>query len=543
MADRRINYRVTTDSRQAQQQFDRLDNKVKTIGTNLRNVAGMFGVAFGATALFRFVKGSIDLFNKQEQAEKKLEVALGRTSQALLDHASALQKQTTFGDESIIEAQALIGAFVKEEEAIKRLTEATLDLAVAKGMDLVAAADLVSKTVGSSTNALSRYGIQVEGAVGSTERLNSTIENIARIFGGQAKAQTETLGGQLEQLENRFGDLREKLVVVLIPALNSLLDSFENLIKITEKLFDKDYESSGFIKALKLMKGYAPLLNIGVGSQIRYTEEQIKQLRNAGLGLQMLSPRDFTPTTPDINNFIPDDIDDINAEFETTIGIVNRANERIAELTEKIKFAESKTEIRKLAREIASIQNEVNSLTTIENAIDSQIEKVGILTLMYGDMIDVISKGGVQKQIGGGIKIPIQLESVEVGGKPTPDLSVTMQELQELYWGLDLMSIAAAQTLMDEFNKAWRSIFGEANSLFEKFMMNLSSAISNLATQYLANSIFSFVGSAIGLPGLGATASGGATTINLRIGQEDFQAVVNTSLPAAYNRAVRLRKI
>jgi len=32
-------------------------------------------------------------------------------------------------------------------------------------MDLAGAADLVSKTLGSSTNALSRYGIEVTGAV------------------------------------------------------------------------------------------------------------------------------------------------------------------------------------------------------------------------------------------------------------------------------------------------------------------------------------------------------------------------------------------
>ena len=47
-------------------------------------------------------------------------------------------------------------------------------MATAKGMNLSAAADLVAKSVGSSTNALSRYGIQIEG-VGSTERLDSAV--------------------------------------------------------------------------------------------------------------------------------------------------------------------------------------------------------------------------------------------------------------------------------------------------------------------------------------------------------------------------------
>ena len=118
---------------------------------------------------------------------------MGRTSQALLDQASALQSVTTFGDENIIQAQALIAAFTDDEEAIKRATEATLDLAAAKGMDLFAAADLVAKTLGSSTNALSRYGIEVVGAVGSTERLNSLTGNLAETFGGQAAAHRRRL--------------------------------------------------------------------------------------------------------------------------------------------------------------------------------------------------------------------------------------------------------------------------------------------------------------------------------------------------------------
>ena len=74
-------------------------------------------------------------------------------------------------DENIIQAQAVIAAFTKEEDQIKALTAATIDFAAAKGVDLVTAADLVAKSFGSSTNALSRYGVQVEGAAGSTERL------------------------------------------------------------------------------------------------------------------------------------------------------------------------------------------------------------------------------------------------------------------------------------------------------------------------------------------------------------------------------------
>jgi hypothetical protein len=157
------------------------------------------------------ISESIALANAQEEAEKRLTVALGYRSQALIDQATAIQQMTTYEDDAVIAAQAMLAMFVKDESQIKKATEATLNLAAAKGMDLKNAADLVSKTLGSTTNALSRYGIQVEGAVGSNERLASTVDNINRVFGGQAAATADIYGGKVVMLKNAWGDLKEEL--------------------------------------------------------------------------------------------------------------------------------------------------------------------------------------------------------------------------------------------------------------------------------------------------------------------------------------------
>ena len=212
------------------------EKQIKGVGGALGGLAKQAGIAaaayFGARALLNGIQQSIDLSAKQELAEKKLEAALGKTSSALLNQAKALQQVTMFGDETIIEAQALIGSFVKEEAAIASATKATLDLAAAKGMELTVAADLVSKTLGSSTNALSRYGIEVTGAVGSTERLESLTGNLADVFGGQATAQTDTFAGSMAQLSNAFGDLQERIGERLAPALGNLAKSFKDIITL-----------------------------------------------------------------------------------------------------------------------------------------------------------------------------------------------------------------------------------------------------------------------------------------------------------------------
>lgn len=105
----------------------------------------------------------------------------------------------------------MIAAFVKEEAQIKAVIPLVQDLATAKGMNLSNAADLVAKTLGSSTNALARYGIEVKGTIGSTERLDSLVNGLNNAFGGQAKAAAETGVGALKQLQNAYGDLLETI--------------------------------------------------------------------------------------------------------------------------------------------------------------------------------------------------------------------------------------------------------------------------------------------------------------------------------------------
>jgi hypothetical protein len=181
-----------------------------------------FGVGLLAGSIIRLAR----LSGEQRLAEKKLSTALGGTSQALLDQASALQQLTGFGDENIITAQSALAAYIEEEESIKRATKATLDFASAKGMDLATAADLVGKTVGSSTNALSRYGIEVQGVVGSSERLDSALSGLNAKFGGQSEARLDTFIGQLELAGGNLGDVGEDIGAELVPALTEALKSF-----------------------------------------------------------------------------------------------------------------------------------------------------------------------------------------------------------------------------------------------------------------------------------------------------------------------------
>lgn len=183
-----------------------------------------------------FAAMSIKAFDTQAKAEAALNTALADNEQAfksLTEQAKELQKITLFGDEETIAAQTMLATMGLEEEAIKRLIPLVQDMATAKGMNLTAAADLVAKSVGSSTNALSRYGITIEGAVGSTERLDSAVGSLSTMFSGQAQAAAESGTGAWTQLKNAFMDFSEEVGKSLLPLMEPLKEKLE---KITEKL-------------------------------------------------------------------------------------------------------------------------------------------------------------------------------------------------------------------------------------------------------------------------------------------------------------------
>ena len=88
MADKKLNIKVsTTGAGKAKQEVGGLNGAISKMGKAVGIASAAY---FGARGLISGFSTVIRLAGEQEQAEKKLEVALGKTSTALLNHASAL---------------------------------------------------------------------------------------------------------------------------------------------------------------------------------------------------------------------------------------------------------------------------------------------------------------------------------------------------------------------------------------------------------------------------------------------------------------------
>ena len=231
MADVRTRITAQDKASPVFKKFDKTTEKVRLGISRLRN--RMLLASF-ATGLLGFAfKKIISVANAQEVAEAKLNKTLESTgfaaeltSSQLRDMASGLQQLTTFGDEAIIPAQALLLTFTKiGKEAFPRAIELALDLSVAMGQDLKSSVVQIGKALNDpiqGITALSRVGIQFtdvqKAQIKSLTQQNKLFEAQTIImneltvqFGGQAQEQAKTFSGQVTQMANAFGDLVEEI--------------------------------------------------------------------------------------------------------------------------------------------------------------------------------------------------------------------------------------------------------------------------------------------------------------------------------------------
>ncbi len=212
---------------------------------------------FAMTLFSKTVGAAARKYIEQEKALMKLNTALASTGRSskmstgeLAQFAAQLQKITTFGDEEIISAQALLATFTSiGEDVFPEATKAILDLASAMGQDLQQTTIQVGKALNDpiqGMTALRRVGIQLnetqqesiknfvkQGDVMSAQEV--IMRELSVQFGGMAQAMGLTRGGELQQIANQWGDIAE-LIGKIILAWSKESGLLDFVARNTEKI-------------------------------------------------------------------------------------------------------------------------------------------------------------------------------------------------------------------------------------------------------------------------------------------------------------------
>lgn len=211
-------------------QMEKAAGKAETRAKSLGKVLGV-GIAAGATvaalAMRKYFQNTIEAEKVQAQLTARIKstgAAAGLTIGELNKMAASLQFKTSFDDEAIGGAQALLLTFTKiGRDVFPKATEAVLDLSTAMGTDLNSAALQVGKALNdpvAGITALSRAGVQFSQSQKDTikqlvetgrqaEAQTIILKELETQMGGAAVAARNTLGGALQALENSFNNLLE----------------------------------------------------------------------------------------------------------------------------------------------------------------------------------------------------------------------------------------------------------------------------------------------------------------------------------------------
>ena len=228
-----------------------VESAMKKLNLSTIAVGASIGVGL-VLAMKKAVNASIIMQNAQAQlaaAIRSTGGAAGQSVESLNEHAAAMQRVSTYGDEAINKAQSLLLTFTKiQGDTFPKATEAVLNVATAMGTDLQSAAIQVGKALNDpilGVTALARSGIQF------TESQKATIKSLVETgqqaeaqrlilaelevqFGGSAKAARDTFGGALAGVSNAFGDMLE-VSRESSQGIVSALNGIEKAIQVFDK--------------------------------------------------------------------------------------------------------------------------------------------------------------------------------------------------------------------------------------------------------------------------------------------------------------------
>ena len=307
-----------------------------------------------------------------EAAIKSTGGAAGRTSQQMQDYASSLQTVTTFGDEAIIEMQAMLATFTNIQGVnFDQTTKTILDLSQAMGQDLRSSTVQLGKALNdpvANLGALSRTGIQFSevqkdlikslAESGDMAAAQSVIlEELQRQFGGSAEAARTAMPGALKALGNAWGDLFE----VQGPVLDELTGGIGEMeALLTDPSFKQNMQELA-AAVITLGTAFAESLQEGVKFAKFLGEELARQLHGAATDDIPGMEREIVKLEKKIKL--------LNAQMSTGRFVVADAGKQIKEYEERIKTLASRIDVQRRAqalsnREQRAAQAEVRETTT-----------------------------------------------------------------------------------------------------------------------------------------------------------------------------------
>lgn len=550
----------TSGVKKGEQEFSRSANNIinsaSKIATKTRAATAAFrafGVVLASGIVYKGFKTVISEAIEAERVMAQLEAVIqstggvaGFTAEELDKTASSLQKVSTFGDEAIKSAQALLLTFkqIKGEE-FDRATIAILDLAIAMGTDLQSAVIQVGKALNdpvANLGALSRAGIQFEeqqknliktlfetGNVAEAQRI--ILKELESQFGGSAAAARDTLGGALTNLQNTLSDLSEA-IGTSISGESGLKGFVEAVNDIVEKSIKPLANAVNIISisvstAINLVYGTAETilsategLGVTVASVFFGIANAIPDAFRTAFNTVLTGTTAFLATLAELIAIGTEKaISFITTPFETLAKKLEESNifgtsaiaSGLKTITAGINFIDPTEEVKKISDNLRQIA--INSANDTENAWNSTKENISlsfeaIKTVGSGSWLDV-KNTAIENFNAVKFNLDDFFETYESNTeKSTETVKKNVQQQKEQYESLgDTIKNITAESA-SSFTSAFADAIMGVESAFDDFFKGL---LKKILEAQIQQSITQPLFAGLGLPGF---ANGGITPVN-----------------------------
>lgn len=248
----------------------------KSISERVKSEVGTLQNIFKTAFSIYFGKKLIDASNKQEEAVRRVQVAVeqqGGSWQALGDTilriSSELQQKSWFGDEEVLLAMdRAINAGADYADVVQNIG-LIVDFAAARNMDLGTAAEYVARAMQGDANMLARYIPKIRTLNEEQRTWQNIRKLILEMYGGKAAQLVDSETGRMRQAANAIGDLAEKggdlIKKVFLPMVNAIIpvvDWLNNTNQSVRNMIASIIAATAAIRGLQFVLG---LLNVSLG--------------------------------------------------------------------------------------------------------------------------------------------------------------------------------------------------------------------------------------------------------------------------------------
>jgi hypothetical protein len=447
--------------------FKQADTAVGKLNSNVKKLAGTFGIAFGATALVQFSKTAVKAFAADEAAALRLNRAvenlgIGFANPAIADYIDKLETSAAIADDILRPAfQGLLTTTGSLTQSQKLLNDA-ITISRASGIDLATVTQDLGKGYVGVTRGLVKYNSGLTKAELTTLSFNEILSVILKRSAGAAEDYLTTTSYKMDVLSTATGKANELIGKGFVDALSRASGGTE---------------ASDATIFLETLAGGFNKVTLAAGTAIGAIPSLIKNVKDLGKSIffgfagKQIGVTLSTPSKKPIQSG-----SNLNKSTATTENKIAKENLKINTAQLKLAKAKSIFDIQKIQIE-AALKGKISEedrirlklMQAIEDENISQIEK-------YTKLLDDAQKNTEK------------LVSTLAGIKP----------LDDIFKNFNFMSV---KQQLDTLEGYFKSFVGSAASAFNALGASQRAALGGFVP---------FAGATNA--SLGITSTGGATT-------------------------------